>query len=131
MLRHLTVRRSAAGLALAVLALAACDTTSSRTATVTPTPPGSPGPMAVSPSPGERRLSLFTHCGVSDADVDGVHWVADPPLGNGNPPDGWGNPETPGRWRQTGETTALFLADSGVAASFVRAESPDTGRGCA
>jgi hypothetical protein len=92
--------------------------------------PSASSPVAVAPSPGEVRLSLSTHCGVRDAEVGGVYWAADPPLGNGNEPPGWGDPETQGRWRQTGETTAVFLADSGVSAAFVRAERPDPYPAC-
>jgi hypothetical protein len=92
--------------------------------------PSASSPVAVAPSAGEVRLSLSTHCGVRDAEVGGVYWAADPPLGNGNEPPGWGDPKTQGRWRQTGETTAVFLADSGVSAAFVRAERPDPYPAC-
>lgn len=113
------------------LLVAGCDTASEDRAGPEARAPSSPTPSAVAPSPGQVRLALTTHCGVVDAVVDGVHWRAEPPLGNGNPPDGWGNPETAGRWHQTGETTAVFLADSGVTASFVRSGPPDPARGCA
>jgi hypothetical protein len=75
---------------------------------------------------------LYTHCGVLDAEVDGIDWLADPPLGNGNAPEGFGYLETPGRWKQTGDTTAVFTADTGVTAAFVRPDPPPvlTG-GCA
>jgi hypothetical protein len=87
-------------------------------------------PAAVAAGPGEVRLNVTTHCGVIDAEVDGVYRKAEPPLGNGNPPDGWGNPETPGRWQQTSDTTAVFKADSGVTAAFVRSAPDPTRGGC-
>jgi len=38
--------------------------------------------------------SLYTHCGVRDAEFGSTHFYTDPPLndGSGNPPPGWGNP---------------------------------------
>lgn len=91
-----------------------------------------PIPDPIAAGPGEIRLDLNTHCGVEKAEVEGVLWLADPPLGNGSPPDGWGGLTTPGRWKQTGETTAVFLADSGVQADFVRPDSPpESVGGCA
>lgn len=80
---------------------------------------------------GETRLDLYTHCGVTDAEVESVYWLAEPPLGNGSPPEGWGYLTTSGRWKQTSETTAVFTADSGVTAGFVRAERPEALSGCA
>jgi hypothetical protein len=76
-------------------------------------------------------MTLTTHCGVKEATVDGIRWLANPALGNGNPPEGWGNPVTSGRWEQTSETTAIFIADSGVKADFILAVSPDASGGCA
>jgi hypothetical protein len=91
-----------------------------------------PIPDPIAAGPGEIRLDLNTHCGVEKAEVEGVLWLADPPLGNGSPPEGWGGLTTPGRWKQTGETTAVFLADSGVQADFVRPDSPpESVGGCA
>ena len=118
-------------LLLVTVLLAGCDAGAGRTTSEALPPRPSPTPPVVSPSPGEVRLSLGTHCGVVQAEVDGVTWLADPPLGNGNPPGGWGNPQTPGRWRQTSERTALFLADTGVVASFVRPSAPPPPTGCA
>jgi hypothetical protein len=62
--------------------------------------------------------------------VGGAYWVANPPLGNGSAPKGWGGLQTEGRWQQTSDTTAIFLADSGVTAAFVRTERPATPDGC-
>lgn len=129
MLRPMTMRPSAVVLVLlCAAALGACDADgpphaepSSATDISTP--------VAVSPSPGEVRLSLYTHCGVRDIEVAGIYWAANPPVGN-NPP-GWDDTQTEGRWRQTSDTTALFLADSGEVAAFVRAERPDPYGGCA
>lgn len=73
-------------------------------------------------SDGGKRLTLRTHCGVLSASVDGKLWLASPPIsdGSGNPPPGWGENETTGRWRQTG-THATFRSSSGKVAHFVRA----------
>jgi len=46
------------------------------------------------PAPSASAYSLYTHCGIREANVDGRWYVADTPLsdGSGNPPAGWGNP---------------------------------------
>ena len=66
-------------------------------------------------------MSLYTHCGVTGAVVEGVTWLADPPLGTDNPPPGWGNPFTAGSWQRTGDEGATFTSDGGLTAAFVRA----------
>jgi len=82
----------------------------------------------------ERELTLYTHCGVLSAWVDGALWLASPPLsdGSGNPPPGWDYNDTPGIWRELGEGRAEFRARSGKVARFVRAQSgqADPAEGC-
>jgi hypothetical protein len=69
------------------------------------------------------RHTVYTHCGVVSTIVDGVLWLADPPLGDdsGNAPDGWDENETAGTFVRLTESTAVFKADSGVEATFERA----------
>ncbi len=75
---------------------------------------------------------MGTHCGVVSTTVDGVLWLADPPLGDHNPPTGWDDNEESGVFAVQGPEDALFRADTGVEAHFVRADPgvPDPGAGC-
>ena len=81
-----------------------------------------------------RRTQLYTHCGVISHVVDGMLWLADPPLHDGsyNPPDGWDENTTLGTWNETGSGRAVFRSDSGKTAKFVaaRPEQQDPNRGC-
>lgn len=102
-----------------------------------------PGP-ATEPSPEDRtpaesdtdgtRHTLNTHCGVDSTVVDGRLWLATPPLGDGdgNPPQGWDENQTTGRFEETSPTTATFTSDSGHVAGFrlARPGEPDPGAGC-
>lgn len=70
----------------------------------------------------EIRHVLYTHCGLVSTTVDGVLWLADPPLADGgNPPPGWDENETQGVFRQIDAERAVFVADSGVEAIFTKA----------
>ncbi len=40
--------------------------------------------------------TLYVHCGVLDAYFDGRRWMADPMLGNYNPPPGWTDDDSRG-----------------------------------
>jgi hypothetical protein len=77
------------------------------------------GPVASAAGPSAmdagRPFDLYTHCGVLGADVDGVWFVAEPPLtdGAGNPPAGWGNPEQAGTLTMVSPTEAVFRDDVG------------------
>ena len=83
--------------------------------------PSSDGPSSVASAAGPsapdagRPFDLFTRCGVLGADVDGVWFAAEPPLtdGQGNPPDGWGNPDQPGTLTMLSATEAVFRDDAG------------------
>jgi hypothetical protein len=84
------------------------------------------------PSPRAIRVVVPSHCGVLSVRVHDVLWLADPPLGDHNPPPGWDENETPGYLTRTGPQTATFLADSGQTALFRRApaDAPDPAAGC-
>lgn len=66
------------------------------------------------------RHVVYTHCGVLSTTIDGALWLAEPPLPG--PPSGWDENETPGDFRLTDSTHAAFMADSGVEATFTKAE---------
>jgi hypothetical protein len=81
-----------------------------------------------------KRHVVSTHCGVVSTTVDGVLWLADPRLGDdsGNPPAGWDENETAGVFVRETDDTATFTADSGVEATFKRADqgAVDPADGC-
>ncbi|UKA64640.1 hypothetical protein [Arthrobacter sp. FW306-04-A] len=64
-------------------------------------------------------FSLFTHCGIYEAQVQGSFFTADQPLddGHGNPPAGWGNPYQPGTIAVEGQR-AVFHDDRGHTVTF-------------
>lgn len=66
------------------------------------------------------RHVVYTHCGVLSTTIDGVLWLAEPPLPD--PPSGWDENETLGDFRLTDSTHAIFTADTGVEARFTKAE---------
>jgi hypothetical protein len=68
-----------------------------------------------------RRIELFTHCGVRSTTVEGVLWIADPPVPDVGRPPGWGFNFTPGTFTVLDADRARFDADSGVSANFRRA----------
>jgi hypothetical protein len=83
--------------------------------------------------PGRRiRVSVPSHCGVISVQARGVLWLADPPLGDHNPPPGWDENQTPGHLVLTGPMTATFYGDGDQRAHFRRASAgtPDPGAGC-
>lgn len=64
---------------------------------------------------------LYTHCGITHAEIDGSYWEADPMLGEGgNPPGGWGNPLARGTLTIVSNDRAKFVSD-GQVARFKRA----------
>lgn len=77
------------------------------------------------------RVTVWTHCGVQSTYVKGELWLADPPLGDHNPPAGWNDPSETGTFTITGTDSAEFRTDSGQTATFVRAapgaDNPNTG----
>ena len=65
---------------------------------------------------------LYTHCGITHAEIDGGLWRADPPLvENGSPPEGWNNPLTEGTLTIESEDRAKFES-GGQIAYFERAD---------
>jgi hypothetical protein len=59
-------------------------------------------------------FTFYTHCGVENARIGGVWWVATKPLygkqGVGDSPKGWDNPFQEGRLTVLSPTTAVFEA---------------------
>ncbi len=83
-------------------------------------PDGEPR-AAATEKPGDGgRVSVSTHCGVRSLRVDGDLWIADPPLGGHNPPEGWDDNEQTGRFRVDGDR-AVFDDGNGHRAEFRRA----------
>ena len=81
---------------------------------------------------GGARHTLEVHCGVLSTYYEGQLWLADPPLGNYNPPAGWDENRVDGEFITTGEGSADFRGDNGERATFHRAEQGDrdTNEGC-
>jgi hypothetical protein len=76
------------------------------------------------------RVAVRSHCGVNGVTIDGRLWLADPPLGDHNPPPGWDENATSGYFfskRKYGS----FYGDQGQRATFRSAaddaEDPDLG----
>lgn len=65
--------------------------------------------------------SLYTHCGIGWAHIDGRWYQASPPLsdGSGNPPAGWGNPDQQGTIQMISSTEAEFTDPAGHHVRFV------------
>jgi hypothetical protein len=68
----------------------------------------------------------------SQSDGQGSLWLADPPLGDHNPPPGWNENVTMGVLLKTGPGRAVFKGDGGQRASFQRAPrgAQDPNAGC-
>ena len=111
-----------AALFLLPLVLLACGADAPATATPAPMPTATPASEAAPAVIGVRYSHrLYTHCGVRSADFDGRRWLADPFLGEANPPPGWGNPFDPGTIELVAEDRALFVSHSGERAFFIPA----------
>lgn len=84
------------------------------------------------PSVAGLRVEVPSHCGVLGVLVADRLWLADPALGDHNPPPGWDENRTPGSFVQTGEKTAEFHGDGGQHATFRLAPtgSEDPNAGC-
>lgn len=78
------------------------------------------------------QVTVSTHCGVVSVTVKGELWLAEPPLGDHNPPPGWDENRETGSFTTTGPDRAEFRTSTGQRASFVRAEAgtPDPNVGC-
>lgn len=93
--------------------------------------PSTTVPSVPVPSVAGLRVEVPSHCGVLGVRVADRLWLADPALGDHNPPTGWNENRTPGSFVQTGETTAEFHGDDGQHATFrlapVGSEDPNAG----
>src|ERR1017187_2403222 len=87
-----------------LLALAGCSA-------VAGTTPASRSPGDASPVP----YSLYTHCGIGYARIDGHWYRASPPQsdGSGNPPSGWANPYQRGTIQVISRVEAKFRDTAG------------------
>ena len=65
--------------------------------------------------------SLYTHCGIDWARINGRWYQASPPLsdGSGNPPAGWGNPDQQGTIQVISSTEAELTDSAGHHVRFV------------
>jgi hypothetical protein len=72
--------------------------------------------MLSSPEP----YTLYTHCGIDEAMINGRWYEAVHPLtdGHGNPPPGWSNPGQPGTITLTSPTRAIFRDPAGHRVEF-------------
>lgn len=98
-------------LAGAAMVLVACG---SGTATHAAKPPAS-SRAATAVAGAARPYSLYTHCGIDEARIDGRYYEAVRPLsdGQGNPPAGWGNPYQDGTMTLLPPDQALFRDNAG------------------
>jgi hypothetical protein len=64
-------------------------------------------------------FSLYVHCGVRDAKFDGRWWMANPMLGDNNPPAGWTRDDVIGEMELVEEDLAVFTAKSGTIIEFI------------
>lgn len=93
----------------------------------------SPGSLpASSPAVSGVRVAVPSHCGVLSVTVKGRLWLADPRLGDHNPPPGWDENQTMGSLVTTGPGRAVFYGDGGQRALFRRATAgaKDPNAGC-
>ena len=132
--RHGVSRLSIVGglLVFLIVATAGCDSSSIPTAQPT-SPTTTPAPMpTVDPSLLERPpqgpgaeignvypYTLYVHCGVRDAHFDGRVWMADPMLGNYNPPPGWTSDDSRGTIELVRDDLAIFKSVSGRTIEFI------------
>ena len=65
-------------------------------------------------APVSQAFTVYTHCGVESARIDGRWWHAQPPLygdtDGGGPPAGWGNPYQEGTLTVETDDRAVFEA---------------------
>jgi hypothetical protein len=73
------------------------------------------------PSAISSPFTLYTHCGIDEANIGGRWYEASPPLsdGSGNPPSGWGNPYQQGVVTFVSATEVVFTDSAGHRVVFV------------
>jgi len=85
------------------------------------------------PTPVGKTFTVYTHCGVESARVNGRWWHAKPPLygdtEGGGPPPGWGNPFQEGTLTVEAADRAVFEA-LGQRVLFVPAPDNEPVRVC-
>ncbi len=98
----------------------------------TSAPSADPSSTAASPADQGVRVRVPSHCGVLSVTIEGRLWIADPPLGDDNPPPGWDENETAGLFVKTGPRRAVFKGDGGQRATFKLADPgvDDPAAGC-
>ena len=74
--------------------------------------------------------TLYVHCGVRDAYFDGRRWMADPMLGNYNPPPGWTDDDSRGVMELVREDLVVFKSVSGRTINFIPWPSDVEWMGC-
>lgn len=119
MTRTMHRARTIALLVTAGLVTAACGSEAS----VQPTP---------ADEPGRTTVSLYTHCGVESANIEGRWWHARPALYNqdrSGPPAGWGDPYQEGTLTMEAADRAVFEA-LGERVVFVPAGDDQPPRAC-
>ncbi|HJY99764.1 MAG TPA: hypothetical protein VJ305_03530, partial [Streptosporangiaceae bacterium] len=106
----------------ATLLAALLAVTSAGCASPAPTPasPSRPSHPATATASAPVAYTLYTHCGIDEADISSHWYEADHPLsdGNGNPPPGWGNPDQPGTITMLSAITAEFRDSLGHVVRF-------------
>jgi hypothetical protein len=88
--------------------------------------------QALPDEPSSTSFSVYTHCGVESARIDGRWWHASPPLYNedqSGPPVGWGNPHQEGTLTVESNDRAVFEA-VGERVIFVPAPDNEPVRVC-
>jgi hypothetical protein len=93
-----------AATALAIAGLAGCASTSGSSS-------GTPSTPNATPTASAAAYSLYTHCGIDEANIAGHWFEADTPLfdaSGANPPNGWDNPYQQGTIRMLSDTLAEF-----------------------
>jgi hypothetical protein len=87
--------------------------------------------QAATDEPSSTRFSVYTHCGVESAHIDGRWWHASPPLYGkvSGPPAGWDDPYQEGTLTMESADRAVFEA-LGQRVVFVPAPDDEPVRVC-
>jgi hypothetical protein len=99
-------------------------------AVTTPAAPSTASTPATVASGTPHEVS--THCGVMSTIFEGDLWIAEPPLGDHNPPPGWDENRQQGTLTPAGPDKMRFDGGEGRVATFRRAAEgePDPNEGC-